>query len=189
MSHVSRPRPDEVDQLLLNAKLRDELEPYLDESIVRVNVTEMTTPVENEFLASMLAWEKAPILPIREWWQPELKLPQPDQLSDGELHDILWNTIYKLYDKRIVLDFTDHLSDRQLYCLILRDILPEPEKKLDNLRSYLHWDCADMSGDPEVWLRYYASDDDRITWADEFPDGMPEREYPPYPRDLPRSAD
>src|SRR4051812_26106295 len=112
MSHVSRPRPEEVDQLLLNAKLRDELEPYLDEAIVRVNVTEMTTPVENEFLASMLAWERAPIVPICQWWDPELRLPPPDQLSNGELHDILWDTIYKLFEKRIVLDFTDHLSDR-----------------------------------------------------------------------------
>ena len=187
MSHVSRPRPEEVEHLLLNAQLRDELEPYLDESIARVNVTEMPTPVENEFLASMLAWERAPIVPICQWFSPELRLPSPDQLSEGELHDVLWDTVYKLFEKRIVLDFTDHLSNRQLYCLILRDILPEPEKKLEHHRSYLHWDCADMGGDPDVWLKYYATDEDRQTWADDIAGEMPDREYPPFPRELPRA--
>jgi hypothetical protein len=43
-----------------------------------------------------------------------------------------------LFEQRIVLDFTDHLTDRQLYTLIYRDILPSPEKKIDNLSSYLH---------------------------------------------------
>ena len=49
---------DEVDQLLLNAQLRDELEPYLDESVDLVNVRNKPTSFENEYLASMLAWER-----------------------------------------------------------------------------------------------------------------------------------
>ena len=39
--------------------------------------------------------------------------------------------------------------------------LPSPEKKMDSTQSYLHWDCSDASGDPETWLRYYASDEER----------------------------
>ena len=60
MSTNHKPQPDEVEHLLRNAELRDELEPYFDESIRSVNVDELPTPVENEFLASMLAWERAP---------------------------------------------------------------------------------------------------------------------------------
>ncbi len=56
-----------------------------------------------------------------------------------------------------MLDFTDHLSDRDLYCLIVRDILPSPEKKLDVSSTYLHWHCLDPTDDPDTWLRYYAS--------------------------------
>src|SRR4051812_24787952 len=112
-----RPRPEEVEHLLRNAQLRDELEPYLDESIQRVNVTELPTPVENEFLASMLAWERAPIVPISQWYTPELVIPRPESLHDEDLHEILWDVIHKLFDQRIVLDFTDHLSDRALYTL------------------------------------------------------------------------
>ena len=98
---------------------------------------ELPTPVENEYLASMLAWERGPlVLPIGEWFDPPLVLPRPDTLSDEQLHDVLWDTIQRLYDKRVVLDFTDHLSDRQLYCLIYRDILPSPEKKLERSDNY-----------------------------------------------------
>ncbi len=186
MSTNHKPLPDEVEHLLRNAELRDELEPYFDEAIRSVNVAELPTPMENEFLASMLAWERAPVLPVSQWFEPELQLPAPDTLSDDELHAILWNTIDRLYERRIVLDFTDHLSDRELYRLIYRDILPCKEKKIDSLANYLHWDCADMGGDPTVWLRYYASEAEREMWAEDYGERLPESEEPPYPRSLPR---
>lgn len=185
MSDAGLSRPDEVDHLLRNAQLRDELEPYFDESISRLNIQELPTPLENEYLASMLAWERAPVVPIAEWFVPELRLPHPDQLNDTTLHDLLWDTIQKLFDKRIVLDFTDHLSDRQLYCLIYRDILPSPEKKIASSEHYLHWDCADAGGDPDVWLRFYATDEDR-QMREEAGEALPAVEPPPYPRQLPR---
>ena len=146
MSTNHKPLPDEVEHLLRNAELRNELEPYYDESLRSVNVEELPTPVENEFLASMLAWERAPILPISQWFDPELKLPHPDAISNEQLHDLLWETIHKLFDRRIVLDFTDHLSDRDLYCLVYRDILPSSEKKIDSPTNFLHWDAIRPRG-------------------------------------------
>ena len=122
------PKSSEVDDLLRNAQLRDALEPLYDESIGRVNAELMSTSSENDFLQSMLEWERAPILPIYQWFQPELTLPAPDTLSESHLQEKLYQTIDQLYEKRIVLDFTDHLSDRELYCLIYRDILPTHEK-------------------------------------------------------------
>lgn len=178
--------PDEVEQLLVNAQLRDELEPFLDDSIMHLNLDEVPTKVENEYLRSMLAWERAPVLPISQWFDPELRIPAPESLDDARLHDVLWDTVQKLYDQRIVLDFTDHLSDRQLYTLIYRDILPAYEKRIEQASHYLHWDCADAGGDAEIWLRYYASDEERRTWAETFDDLPPPPEPPPYPRNLPR---
>jgi hypothetical protein len=84
------------------------------------------------------------------------------------------------------LDFTDHLSDRELYCLIFRDILPCSEKKIDSLDNYLHWDCADVGGDPMIWLRFYASEEERCAWAADLPDPLPEPAEPPHRRQLPR---
>ncbi|HTM55972.1 MAG TPA: hypothetical protein VL175_18235 [Pirellulales bacterium] len=186
MSTNHKPLPDEVEHLLRNAQLRDELEPYFDESIRSVNVEELPTPVENEFLASMLAWERAPILPISQWFEPELKLPHPDTLDEFQLHERLWETIHRMFGRRIVLEFTDHLNDRELYCLIYRDILPCSEKKIDSATNYLHWDCADVGGDPTTWLRYYATPEERRAWAEDLDEPLPEREVAPYPRQLPR---
>ena len=182
------PRPsqsDEVDQLMRNAELRDELERYVDESITRVNVHQLTLAAENEFLASMLEWEQAPILPIYRWFDPELRVPRPDALTDASLHTILLDVIRKLHQKRIVLDFTEHLSDRELYCLIYRDILPAREKKIEQVSNYLHWDCTGPSGDPDVWLMYYASEEEREEWADLYGQPLPEQQSPPFPRKLP----
>lgn len=188
MVKASRPDPDEVEQLMRNAQLRDELEPYFDESVGMLSLRQMSTSTENEFLASMLAWERAPALPIAQWFSPEVVLPHPDSLTDGRLHEILWETINRLYEQRIVLDFTEHLSDRQLYCLIFRDILPSPEKKIDGPKNYLHWDCLDASSDPESWLRYYASVDERSDWHNETGQPLPPCETCPFPRVMPRRA-
>jgi len=176
----------EVDELLLNARLRDELEPFLDESVHILDCRRLPTSDENEFLEQMLAWERAPVLPIAQWFQPALVLPHPDRLSDVELSKLLTETIAKLYSQRIVLDFTDHLSDRQLYCLILRDILPSPEKKLDLPRNYLHWHFLDDEAQPEIWLMYYASDEEREAWGEESGQALPPKKKPPYPRRMPR---
>lgn len=185
MAEMRRPKTDEVDQLLRNAQLRDELEPFFDESIAMFNNRELPTKVENEFLASMLAWEKAPVLPISRWFDPELVLPHPDSLSAEQLHELLWDTIRKLYEQRIVLDFTDHLTDRQLYSLIFRDILPANEKRIENRNSFLHWDCANTECEPEVWLRYYATEEERQLWAEEEHEELPPAEDPPFKRRMP----
>jgi hypothetical protein len=185
MSSSKPPTSDDIEELMLNARLRDELEPFCDESFDLLDNHRLSTREENEFLASMLAWERAPVLPISQWFEPEMQLPRPEALDDRELNRLLWDTLRKLYDKRIVLDFTDHLNDRQLYCLILRDILPSHEKKIDLPRNYLHWHCLDEQ-DPEVWLRYYASEEERAAWAEENDQLPPTSETPPYPRRMPR---
>jgi hypothetical protein len=181
------PRSEDVEHLMRNAQLRDALEPLLDESIGRVNVERMTTGAENEFLQSMLEWERAPMLPICEWFQPKLELPHPDDLSDDQLRDRLYQTIGRMFEKHIVLDFTDHLTDRQLYCLVYRDILPSHEKMIRRENNYLHWDCSNADGDPDMWLRYYASEEDRRGWVEETGGVLPPMDDPPNRRDLPRA--
>jgi hypothetical protein len=186
MSEDHRATSDDVEQLMLNARLRDELEPFIDESLEVLDRRHMSTPLENEYLASILAWERAPVLAISKWFEPELVLPHPEMLSDAELHGLLWETLHRLYDKRIVLEFTDHLSDRQLYCLLIRDILPSPEKKIDVPKNYLHWHCLDRDEDPDTWLRYYASEEEREGWREETGLQLPPMQSPPYPRVIPR---
>ncbi|MEC8473900.1 MAG: hypothetical protein VXZ38_04545, partial [Planctomycetota bacterium] len=102
-SDTRRYSVDEVDLLLANARLRDELEPYRDESIENDSVSQMPLQVENEYLESMLAWERAPALPISNWFNPSLTLPAPDSLSDEKLGEVLNETVQQLHSQNVVL--------------------------------------------------------------------------------------
>jgi hypothetical protein len=174
MTQVPSPIANEVELLLRNAQLRDELEPYLDESVDLLTIKKMPLAEENDFLESIL-----------KWFEPELVLPRPESLQDEELHAILWRTIHLLYSQKIALDFTDHLNDRQLYCVLMRDILPVYQKRISDPRHFLHWHCLDEN-DTDGWLRYYASDEERRQWLVETGHPLPPKTIPPYPRHMPR---
>ena len=175
-----------VEELVRNAELRTELEPYADESVSRIRLTHRSLRHENEFLAGMLDWEISPAEPIAQWFLSELALPAPERLNDGQLLTMLEYVAEKLFEKKLILDFTDHLSDRELYTLIYRDILPSREKNLRHRNGFLHWDCS--CGDDDIWLRYYASDDEREEYQEWSGEMLPPKEVPPYYRDLPQCA-
>jgi len=174
----------EVEELVLNAELRTELEPFTDESVSRVRLIHRSLRHENEFLAGMLDWEFSPVEPIARWYAPELAIPAPNRLSDDRLLQELENVIEKLFEKKMILDFTDHLSDRELYTLIYRDILPLREKNLRHRNGFIHWDCS--CGDDETWFRFYASDDEREEYERWTGECLPPKEIPPHYRDLPQ---
>jgi hypothetical protein len=180
-SDIRQRRVEEVDLMLTNARLRDELEPYRDESI-DPSVSRMSLQDENEYLASMLAWEKAPALPIASWFSPVLELPSPDLLDDKELSRLLLVTVEKLYSARVILRYTDHLSDRDLYKIIYRDILPCCEKKVELPGKFLEWRCME---DTDVWLRFYADAIERRRFQEEFEVELPPSETPMHKRQLP----
>ena len=186
LAHHHHPEPEEVDCLIRNAELRDEIEPYLDESISEINFRLLPTPMENRFLESMLAWERAPLVSIARWFEPTLALQPSCTLDDEQVHNRLWETIEKLFSKRIVLDFTDHLSDRDCYSLIRRNILPATIKRVDLPDNYIHWDCSAEDAEiPSAWLQFYATDQEREQWSLEEGRDPPARAVPPYPRALP----
>ena len=178
-----------VDELLRNAELRTELEPYCDETLTRVNIQHWTLRRENDYLDSMLRWEKAPALPIRLWFNPPLDPPPLSCVSDAALPELLETIVRKLYEKRLVLDFTDHLSDRELYRLIVHAILPSCEKMIDHPSCCIHWDCSSSGEEPdepsEAWLTYYASEEERDNWSETHCGELPERREPRFPRNLP----
>ncbi|MFO1064720.1 MAG: hypothetical protein U0892_12725 [Pirellulales bacterium] len=185
MSKIPFPAAEEeIDMLLRNARLRDELEPYVDEALEIVQSQSMSLAEENEFLESMLAWERAPALPISRWFDPPLSLPRPETLDDDVLSDLLYDTIDRLFSKRIALQQTEHLSNRQLYTLIFRDILPSWEKKVDLPGNRLSWRCVDES-ETEIWLTYYATETERLQWLETNEGPLPEAKSLPFPRNLP----
>lgn len=178
-------RMDDIELLMQNARLRDELEPYLDDSLLVIDFEQLPTAEENAYLSSLLAWERAPVLPIAEWFEPRLQLPRHETMDDDDLRVELYRVIERLAEQRIVLDMTGHLSDRQLYCLIVRDILPAQEKRVGLAASVLRWQCLDPLHDEESWLRFYATVEERADWAEQTGLRLPPRESLPFPRQLP----
>ena len=86
----------EIDLLMQNARLRDEMEPFLDESVYLVDLDKMSVSNENEFLTSLLAWEKAPVLPISQWFEPALAMPNHQSFSDTEINQQLHQVIGRI---------------------------------------------------------------------------------------------
>lgn len=185
MAEISKHPSDDIDAMIRNAELRSELEPYYDESIVQVEERHLPLDVENDYLEMMLAWEVAPVLPISEWFNPPLRPRHPSHFTQNELNTELMKLVNLLYKKQIVLDFTDHLSDYDLYMLICHDILPSKEKMLAVRDGYLHWDCAGVGENQDIWLTYYASPEDREIWEETNEKSAPYHQEPPFPRTLP----
>lgn len=178
-------RLEELELLLQNARLRDELEPFHDEALEAVNTRQMSTAEENHYLSSLLAWERAPVLPISRWFEPELVLPPHETLDDPGVARELERVTGLLATRNIVLQSTGHLSNRQLYAMICRDILPAQEKRLTDPPAHIVWQCLDPARDEEAWLRFYATDEEREQWWLENGLRLPPREPLPFPRDLP----
>lgn len=176
----------DVELLLQNARLRDEIEPFMDESVYLVDLDRMTVDNENDFLNSLLTWERAPVLPISQWFEPELEMVPHFDLDDAPLRNQLHQVIGRLYEKNILLEYTGHLSDRQLYGMIARDILPAQEKKMVMNGKFLRWQCIDIVENEESWLRFYATDQERDAWQEETGLRLPPAQSLPFQRRLPQ---
>lgn len=100
-------------------------------------------------------------------------LPAPDTLNDEALHSALWTAIDALGRLRVYLDQTDHLSERELYELLCRELLPEDMPALD-ADSGSAWHIDILGGcsaeDTALYLKYYADEKTRQDWKSEFPD-------------------
>ena len=113
-----------------------------------------------------------------------IELPDPDALADEPLPAKLWQVIVALAELDVFLMCTDHLSDRALYERLWRDVLPVEDSVVPG--AFTHIDLTDDgSGQgPDIYLMYYADEDTRRSWQDDFPEyPMPPHRDAPYDRD------
>lgn len=124
--------------------------------------------------AQQLAEQNVPLLP-------------PSEITDETLTPILWELLHNLALRGFYVLHTNHLSDRDLYGELwergLRDPAHLPGR---NLRGGWFHDFLGSWGEDEMrlWLRYYASDEDRAKHAKDWPDEtLPPKERAPFKRD------
>ena len=139
-------------------------------------------------------WDRVVAFEETEWItsfdllvQGGMELPAPEELADSQLTAKLWEVIRGLAMLRMFLYNTDHLSDRELYEKLWHEVLREENPVMPvNENSACHIDLVSSGSeeDNELYLRYYADEEDRQLWAKDWPnDVIPKHEAPPYDRD------
>src|SRR5207245_5750324 len=124
---------------------------------------------------------KIEVKTVREWIADDGYVP-PESPSDvcAELRTLLDH----LANIGVVVESADHLSDRELYAWLI-DQLGAHMAVMPG--SFLHFSpiggCSEE--DNQIYLTYYATDDDRAAWQAHLPDDelSPKKELP-YKRQL-----
>ncbi|MEJ2079155.1 MAG: hypothetical protein P8020_04775 [Acidobacteriota bacterium] len=115
-----------------------------------------------------------------------IEMPPPEDLTDKQITAKLWEVVRALEKLQVYITSTDHLSDRELYTQLWGDLLRE-EAMISAIPGF-SWNI-DVIGsgseeDIEIWLRYYADEETRQSWAKDWPDSpLPKHEDLPYDRD------
>ncbi len=150
--------------------------------------------VHEKFLEHILAFEESEKGTLYdELAKGGLQLSPPEELAEEHLVSKLWEVIRGMALLGAYLHNTNHLSDRELYDRLWREILPESTVVMPMNPGFAQH--IDMIGsgceeDIKLFLKYYADEDDRLDWARRWPkDDMPKHEGFPYDRDaaLPRA--
>ncbi len=125
--------------------------------------------------------------PARTLTEENVPLLPPAEITDEMLTPILWELLHNLALRGFYLLHTDHLSDHELYAELWHHGLREPAHLAPrNPRGGFFHDFLGSWGEEEmrIWLRYYASDQERAEHAREWPkDHIPPKAPPPHNRD------
>src|SRR5262249_30967052 len=105
-------------------------------------------------------------------------------VRDAELTAKLWEVIYMLLRQSIVISNTDHLSDRELYTLLWNETLREEFVILPANTLHLDMTRTGIDDGMPIYLRYYASEEQREMYSELYPEfEMPPHVEPPPRRD------
>jgi hypothetical protein len=183
--------PDDPNQQERIKKFRTELTKL---GGYQIPLSDMPADVEEEFLRHILEYETAEQITIFSALENlGVDVPLPTLLDDSTLATKLEEVIERLASLNVFLLHTNHLSDRELYHYLYRDGLREQVVLFQKNSTDFH--VIDLIGsgsdeDNQLYLKFYASEKDRVKWANDSPtDPIPEHEDPPFDRDrfLPKS--
>src|SRR6266850_1490460 len=113
----------------------------------------------------------------------------PSELNDRQLPGRLWEWLYAAAARRFFFCNTDYLDDREFYTLLWEQWLDEPtpdippEAETNTTVFMSEFNARGMTHE-EIWLRFYAREDDQELWHSTDPNFVfPPHEDPPFDRD------
>jgi len=120
---------------------------------------------------------KFEIRTLREWLAEDGYVP-PENPSDVSAE--VRTLIDHLASLGIVVEFADHLSDRDLYAWLNQHLGGHMALKPEDFLF-----LSPIDDDQQIYLAYYATDKERAEWKAKFPDEeLPARKEPQYRRDI-----
>ncbi len=148
---------------------------------------EETLVVKLNFLRQVIDFEELEwVAPFDVLTQAGIALPPPEELDDAQLSTTLWEVIHALALLGAYLVHTDHLSDRELYEELWRDMLHDAAVLRPDDPDYGYFIDLVGSGSEEdsaLYLKYYADEEDREQWAEDWSGPLPVPEPLPFDRD------
>ena len=189
MSEIPEDETDpRIEQALRLGELRKEIMDRVEGPSIESGTANLSMDMQERFLENVLAFECAEEATFFERLREEVGFtPQPLEDLDGSeaTKRALWDLLRALASIRVFVFGTDHLSDADLYRLLMAEALPDltmvpPKGEGWNCRiDACEFGTADDPEGTNIWLRYYADDLTRDEW-----DGpLPAKEEPPYDRD------
>ncbi len=170
-------------------QLKDRVAELTGGALPRPQGAAMDPDLEEEFLKHVVAVEEA------GWTRPAdhlaeggLELTPPDQLDDRALSAKLRDVVHAMALRNMYVMSTDHLSDRELYVELLEHLREEtlmgPATPTKGYNFVIDLVSSGSDEDTYLYLKYYADDDYRRHWHEDYPeDEIPDKAEPPYDRD------
>jgi len=167
-------------------RLKKQIREVVGDEPFFASIPDCPPEIEESFLERVLWFEQASRQPLRERLAGAgIVLTDPDELDDIDLTNQMWDAIQALVTLHIIPINTDHLSDRQVYaylwCTVMSGEIVTPD-------FFSRGWYIDFTGQGEkgidVYIKYYASADERDVYRRNFPHhSFPEHCDPPYNRD------
>ena len=180
------PNSNDIDRQARIEDLKQKIRDATGENPVFGTMNDCPPDVEEAFLRNVLAFETAPQKPLFEvLGESGLKLPRPDDLTDHNLYDKLWEVIYALLALKVSIANTDHLSDRELYTMLVNNTLHnEFAVATDYTLQIDMTESENYEEGLQIYLKYYATEDERGRYAIMIPElKIPPHCEPPNRRD------
>ncbi len=170
------------------AALQRQIEEAVGEQVIHGSSPDCPPDIHEKFLEHVLAFEQIGATPLFEQLvEADVQLPAPQELADADLPSKLLQIFEELARLGVYVQSTDHLSDRELYEHLWHDTLREPETTMPGnpcITCVIDLISTGSEENVQIWLTYYASEDDRLAWQADFPENAL-----PQPRKLPHDRD